>query len=295
LPTTTTEADAKSSVEAIEDFGREVQPLSSAIDQNDGLIVPSKPCVLLVDDEEDIRVFLEHELRDEFEVELAVDGRDALQKARRLIPDVVVTDIFMPTMDGNQLIAALKEHDLTRHIPIIALTAHRSSDSELKVLNRGAVDFLQKPVSIVVLRKKLKNIIQDHRVLLEAFRERFKEGVFAGQKPPEGSIDDTFLDRCKKLIEANLANSSFDVEVFSSEMNMSKMSLYRKLMGISGISPGDLIKEMRMQAAVGFLKDSNWSISEISDAVGYQDASNFSSAFKKFFGKSPTVFRRNAK
>ncbi|MEX0320859.1 MAG: ATP-binding protein [Puniceicoccaceae bacterium] len=247
--------------------------------------------LLVVDDEKEIREFISYEFKTEFEVITAEDGKDGLDKAIHYVPDLILTDILMPEMDGNALIEEIRKHKPTCHIPVIALTALKNEEHELKSLAKGADDFLNKPISVSILRQKIRNAIRSRHQLRDMYQSRKSSQGEASEIIPTGSADDAFLNHCKALVESRMADPLFDINSISAELGMSRMTLYRKFKAITGDPPSQFVREIKMRAAVRMLVEEHLTVSEVADSVGFHELSNFSVAFKKFYGKTPSQYQ----
>lgn len=250
--------------------------------------------VLIVEDEDEIREYIGNELKSHFAVEFAANGVEGLSKAKAIVPDLILTDVLMPEMDGNELCERIRSNESTSHIPVIALTALKSTEHELKTLTKGADDFLTKPVSSKVLRQKISNAIRSREQLQENYRKHLQDSSAQPDKPFVGSADDGFVDKAKRLIEEHLEDPFFDVEQLATTLGMSRMTLYRKIKAITGESPSELIRLTRLKTAASLLVAGELNISEIADRVGYQDLSHFSGSFKKYFDCTPSAYQKKS-
>jgi len=244
--------------------------------------------LLIVEDDTEILQFLTKEFSSEFQVIACSNGKEAYERAKMTIPDLILTDIMMPVMDGNELIRLIKSDTATRHIPIIALTALKSEEHELKALMRGADSFFSKPASLPLLRQTVKNTIEMRKAVLENYRKNEHSSETAIMT--KGSADDEFLRLVKSFVEEKMADPLFDIESMAENLGLSRMSLYRKFRAVTGGTPGDFARELKMQKALELLKEGRLTVSEISDSVGFQEVANFSKAFKKRFGISPSKY-----
>ncbi|MBK1875275.1 ATP-binding protein [Pelagicoccus mobilis] len=254
-----------------------------------------RPLVLLSEDDQDILEFLEGELSEEYEVITTKDGDEALAAASARIPDLIVTDVMMPGLDGRELCRQLKSNSSTSHIPIIMLTALKSDRHELEGLDSGADDFLSKPVRPPILKKRIHNQLESRQKLRELFQSQKQAAKIEPKTVATNALDEKFLSKALHTVEVHLENPLFDVEFFASEMSMSRMSLYRKFKAITGESPSAYIRSIRMKIASELLLEGEHNITEIAFKVGFSDLSYFSTTFKKHFSKSPREFVKGAK
>lgn len=280
-------------VEAVDDSDSSVNETKDELPEDTDIEhhIHDQDVLLVVDDEKEIRDFISYEFKSEFEVITAEDGKDGLEKALHSVPDLILTDILMPEMDGNELIEEIRKHKPTSHIPVIALTALKNEDHELKSLAKGADDFLNKPISVSILRQKIRNAIRSRHQLREMYQSRKASHGEPTESIPTGSADDAFLQQCEMLVEKRMADPLFDINSIASELGMSRMTLYRKFKAITGDAPSQFVREIKMRAAVRMLTEEQLTVSEVADAVGFHELSNFSVAFKKFYGKTPSQYQ----
>lgn len=254
-----------------------------------------RPLVLLSEDDSDILEFLESELSGDYETLSTKDGEEAFAKACERIPDLILTDVMMPKLDGHQLCRKLKENPSTCHIPVIMLTALKSDRHELEGLDCGADDFLSKPIRPRILKKRIHNQLESRQKLRALFQKQKQSSKIEPKKVATNALDEKFLTKALNTVEAHLENPLFDVEFFASEMAMSRMSLYRKFKAITGETPSAYVRSIRMKIASDLLLSGEHNVTEIAFRVGFNDLSYFSTTFKKHFGKSPSEFVKSAR
>jgi signal transduction histidine kinase/DNA-binding response OmpR family regulator len=243
--------------------------------------------VLIVEDNSDVRAYIREPLEEAYRVIEADNGSEGLEKARELIPDLVISDVMMPGMDGFELCHALKQDEKTSHIPVILLTAKSSEESKVAGLETGADDYLTKPFRSRELFVRVKNLIEQRRKL----RERFsREVVLQPSEIAITSADEVFLQRAMKTVETFMEDPDFSVEKFGYEVGMSRAQLHRKLRALINQSPSDFIRSMRLQRASQMLKQRAGSVSEIAYAVGFNNLSYFATRFKEQFGQLPSEY-----
>lgn len=253
------------------------------------------PRILIAEDDDQIREFLASELGDSWEVSSAEDGAKALALAAEQIPDLIVTDIMMPEVDGKELCRRIKSDDKTSHIPVIMLTALKSEMHELEGLELGADDYLSKPVRLSILKRRIQNILETRRKLHERFSQQKQEAKVVTREITTNTVDETFLNKAVSMIEENVGDPLFDVEEFAHRMHMSRMTLYRKFKAITGDSPSSFIRSIRMNKAAALLSTGEHTVSEVADRVGISDLSSFSTSFKKHFKVSPSQYANRNK
>ncbi len=243
----------------------------------------SKPILLIIDDNEDIREYLRHNLASNFNIQEASNGPGGISLAENSIPDIVLTDIMMPGMNGIQVCKTLKNDQRTSHIPVILLTAKTDEVSHLEGLGMGADDYITKPFNIDILKAKLKNIIKHQQVLRRKNMEILPQSKnFTGSRP-----DQLFLNNVFEIIEKNLSNPSFGPDVLAKEVGMSRSVLYRKVTGLTGRSVSILVRTYRLNRAAQMLSDEHLPIKELAFKVGFNDPAYFTTCFKKLFNVSP--------
>ncbi|MBE6327184.1 MAG: response regulator [Bacteroidales bacterium] len=244
-----------------------------------------KPVLLIAEDNEELRKFVAIHFESRFKVIEAEDGKIALEKAAEQIPDVVITDLMMPNICGDELCNKLKHDEKTSHIPIILLTAVHSKESEIESLKRGADDYITKPFDIEVLDQKVMNMMR----LKEKIRSRFKiEMISEPTKVVTQSPDEKFMIRAMKVIEENLSDADFDIEKFAVEVGVSRMQLYRKMNAITGMTVKEFIRNIRIKRAKQLLEDGAMTVSEVAYNVGFKDIAYFRKCFKQQVGINPS-------
>ncbi len=243
------------------------------------------PLLLIVEDDEDIRVFIKTCLGPTYRYTEAKNGREGLEKAIHEIPDIIISDLMMPEMDGLELCREIKKEERTNHIPFIMLTAKAEESDKIEGLQTGADDYLIKPFNKLELTLKIQNLI----VLREKLQAHIKNQLLIQGKPVEAhSASEKFIVKAKTFIEAHLAEESLTVETLADEMNLGREQCYRKIVALTGISPSAFIRKLRLQKAAALLSAKWGSVSEVAYAVGFESLSYFSRAFKEEFGKLPS-------
>ena len=243
--------------------------------------------ILVVEDNEDLRLVLQTELEDDYEVLLAKDGREGLELAVLHVPDLVITDIMMPVMFGLELCKELKTNEVTNHIPVVMLTARSKEDEQIEGLEHGANDYISKPFSVPILKMRVRNLLESRR----NYRNRILQQVDATGGIEAVPFEDRFMERIVKQVGEQMSDPDFRVESLSTAMNMAERTLQRKLKAMTNQTPQELIRSMRLNRARDLLENSNLSVSEVAFQVGYQEPTNFSRSFKKQFGFSPSQLR----
>jgi DNA-binding response OmpR family regulator len=242
--------------------------------------------ILIVEDNDDLRNFIKMPLSREFNVVLANDGCQAWDIVQNDMPDMVVSDVMMPNMDGFELCRLMKSTYKTSHIPIILLTALSGRAEQLQGLGLGADDYLTKPFDMGLLSQRIKTIIRNR----EQVREKAMKIVDKNNTEPifQNKLNDQFVKQALDVVVNNLSNSKFGKEEFASEMNVSSSLLYKKIKSFTDQSPTDFIKCIRLNKSVELLKTKEYSVTEVSEMCGFSSVGYFSTVFKKHFGNSPT-------
>lgn len=279
------------------DFSFHLQPIAAKPAAPDAAIVevdmPSfedSPSVLVIDDNDEIRAYLKEELsRSGYHVLQAENGQKGLEKAQAHLPDLIISDVMMPVMDGYEVAKQVRADERISHIPLILLTAKASEESKIHGLKIGVDDYLFKPFSSSELKVRVANLIMQRKRL----RERFKTATII--KPSEVSVvpaDQIFLKKVIDFIELQMNNPLFGVEDLGAEVGMSVTHLNRKLNALIDQPAGHLIRSMRMQRAVELLEKGAGNISEVAYEVGYSGPSHFTRSFKKQFGYPPSEYNK---
>ncbi|MDQ3534289.1 MAG: ATP-binding protein, partial [Bacteroidota bacterium] len=248
---------------------------------------PEAPLILIIEDNADVRFFIRENLQPVYQVIEAADGKEGYKLAVKNIPDLILSDVMMPKMDGVELCSKLKTNEKTAHIPVILLTAKASGGDKVEGLETGADDYLIKPFESTELLVRIKNLIDSRRKLREIFS---REITLGPTSITINSVDEQFLQRIMKIIEEHMEDTSFDVEIFSREAGLSKIQLHRKLKALTNESPGDFIRIMRLKRAADLLSQNAGTIAEVAYKVGFQEPSYFTRCFHKQFGKTPSEF-----
>ena len=238
------------------------------------------PSVLIVDDNKDIRDFVASVLRKDYRVLTACNGKEALEKALRELPDLVVSDIMMPVMDGLDLCRQLKAETATSHIPVILLTAKSLDEQRAEGYDSGADAYIAKPFSEKVLLSRVSNLLRSR----EALKAHYLE---TGGSIQSSAREDDFLGKMRRIIREHLAEPELSVEWLGEQMGLSRVQLFRKVKALTGYSPVEVIRITRLKEARNLLQSSDKSVSEVAYAVGFSSPSYFSKCYKELFGTLP--------
>jgi DNA-binding response OmpR family regulator len=245
------------------------------------------PLVLLVEDNEDFRFYLKDNLRNNYKILEAANGKEGWQKALAYHPQLIVSDISMPEMDGIDLVQKLKADKRTSHIPVILLTALTAEEQQITGLETGANDYITKPFNFEVLNARIRNLLHLNNTLKSTYTRQIK------MLSPEVNIesaDEKLLNTIVSYLEENLTNSQLSVESLSKEMGMSRSSLYSKLLELTGQTPVEYIRSYRLDRAASLMEKSDMTISEIAYQVGFSTPNYFAKSFKNKFNMLPSEF-----
>ena len=247
-----------------------------------------RPLVLVVDDEPDLRDYIRTLLDGQYRVEEAADGAEAAERASDLVPDLVLSDVMMPRLDGLGMLARLRADDRTAHVPVVLLTARTGTEDRVKALGVGADAYLAKPFDTAELRVTVGRLIDQRRAL----RERWQRQGATAPTPPEAPSDETvFLDAVRAAAEGGLSESAFGVGELADAVAMSSRQLSRRLKALTGETPGALLRRLRLARAASLLDLGAGTVSEVATAVGFGSRSQFSEAFRKAYGVPPSEYQ----
>lgn len=269
------------------EFEPDLQTISSASNATDTYQERLKPFLLIVEDNDELRNMLLEHFRVKFQVTGATNGAEGLKLAQEIIPDIVISDVMMPVMDGIDMCKKIRDDISTCHIPILLLTAKSSVDTQIIGAEIGADDFVAKPFNLHLLEVKIARIIEHQNVL----KERYSQDVFSSTREiARNQKDKEFFDKLISFIEENIENSEFSVDDLAPELGVGRTKLYQKIKGITGKSPLEFIRGQRLKEAAKILLSEDVSVSEVVFRVGLQSKSYFSKAFKAEFKMTPTEF-----
>ncbi|GAA4399182.1 hypothetical protein GCM10023187_10640 [Nibrella viscosa] len=251
----------------------------------------AKPMILLVEDNAELLAFIAESLAGQYRVLTATNGRDALDIAQRELPDVVISDVMMPQLDGFQLTRHLKNNPTTDHICVVLLTARSAATSRREGLAEGADEYLTKPFDLDELRLRLRNLISRQQKLREYFERQFGslDPTNGAAEIPPATAQNAFIAKLNQSIEAHLDDSTFRAESMADEVAMSIRTLTRKLTMLAGISPARLIRTYRLRRAIDLLRQGH-PVSETAYMVGFENPSYFTRAFKEVYQQTPTEY-----
>jgi len=247
----------------------------------------TKPVILLVDDNEEILEFLEHELNEKYSVVKALNGEEALQVLKDAVVQLVICDVMMPVMDGFELCKTIKGHFEYSHIPVILLTARNTLQSKIAGLELGADAYIEKPFSPEHLQVQIANLLANRLKIKEYFASSPLVHI---KSMAYSRADEHFLEKLYEVILQHMEEAELDVEQLARHLNMSKPTLYRKIKSLSDLTPNELINITRLKRAAELLVEGGYKIYEVSTMVGYNSQTNFGRNFHKQFGMTPTDY-----
>ncbi|MGD2090314.1 MAG: two-component regulator propeller domain-containing protein [Candidatus Aminicenantes bacterium] len=246
--------------------------------------------ILVVEDSADLRDYIREALEPAYTVVGAGDGREGIQKAQEMIPDLIISDIMMPEVNGYELCRELKNHVNTSHIPIILLTAKASEESILEGLETGADDYITKPFNTNILSARIKNLIDLRRQLhLKLDREM----TLQPNEMSLSKIDEEFVQELEEVIEKNLSEPEFNVEEMGKKLYMSRATLYRKIYALSGKTPSEFLRSYRLKRAAQLLTSNFGSVTEVAFEVGFSNRNYFTKCFKEQFHQLPSDYKES--
>lgn len=278
----------------------EEEMISEAVPEDSQNTEPetSKPILLIVEDNEDIQKYIAESFSDSFEVITGSNGEEGKQQALNRIPDIIVSDIMMPVMDGITLCRQLKEDVRTSHIPVILLTAKDSLQDKEEGYEVGADSYLTKPFSASLLRSRINNLLDSRKKLIAQFQQTGTNHNPNSHLDEKRSIitealsklDNEFIEKITQLVEDNLSSEKIDITYLSDKMCMSGSTLYRKMKALTGLSTNEYIRKVKMQNAERLLLEGKYNISEIAYKIGMNSTGYFRQCFKDEFGVSPSDY-----
>lgn len=245
------------------------------------------PILLLVEDNVDVRRFIRQELEEEFQVLEASHGEEGLKMAKKHLPDLIITDLMMPVMDGFALTQQAKSDELTSHIPVILLTARAEVEDKITGLEIGADDYLTKPFHGQELRIRVHNLIEQRRKLRQKFS---REVRVAPGDITVTSADEAFLKRAIALVESEIGNADFRAGDLQQAMNMSRSHFHRKIQSLTGQSPSGFIRTLRLKRAASLLGAEADNVAQIAYQTGFNNLSWFAKCFKEVYGVLPSEY-----
>ena len=246
-----------------------------------------KPVLVLVEDNDDFRFYLKDNLKEYYQIVEAVNGKDGWQKILACHPDLIVSDVSMPEMNGTDLCKKIKSDKRTAHLPVILLTALTTEAQQLNGLETGANDYMTKPFNFGILQSKIKNLLQQQALSKKTYQ---KQVDFKPAETTIESVDDKFIRQLSILLEEHLGDASYTVDQLSADLHMSRVGLYKKILPLTGKTPLEYIRLYRLQKSKPLLLKSQMTIAEVAYTVGFSNPKHFSKYFKQEFDVLPSVY-----
>lgn len=264
-------------------------------EKTEAIIDKNLPLILIVEDNDDMRSYIKNYLVDSYNIIEALNGKEGADRAIEHIPDLIVSDLMMPKLDGNEMTIKLKTDERTSHIPIILLTAKASKESKLEGLETGADDFLTKPFDADELLVRIKNLIEQRRTLSGLLSQfigdrRQTHLIHKSSAKIFTKIDERFIEKATAFVQEHMSNPELSVDMFASEMAMSRMQLHRKLKNLTDNSTTDFIRNIRLIKAAELLKKGELNVTEITYEIGISSLSYFARSFKEKYGINPSEY-----
>jgi signal transduction histidine kinase/DNA-binding response OmpR family regulator/ligand-binding sensor domain-containing protein len=257
------------------------------VELSNGISDESKPYILIVEDNEDLQQYLKENLSLKFQVKIAGNGKEGLKLALESIPELIVSDLMMPEMDGYTLCEKIKTDEKTSHIPFIILTAKSDQITKIDSLGIGADDYLLKPFNFEELIARIDNLIQSRKKLIEKYTRQM---YIKPNKVKAQSLDEKFLVKVSTLIETHLQDPSFGVQKLAEEVAVSEVQLFRKIKALTNQSPNEVIRNYRLERAIQLLSQKSGNVTQIAYEVGFNNLSYFAKCFREKYGCNPKEY-----
>lgn len=248
--------------------------------------------ILVVEDNPDIRKYIKSLLIQEYNVLEASNGVEAIEKSMQYLPDLIISDLMMPKMDGIEMCSKLKNDRQTSHIPIIIITAKTTAMDIQEGYESGADDFIIKPFNASVLISRVRNILRTRENLKNLYGKRFSLDTLGIEVT---SLDEKFMQKLYEVMSKNIAHSEFNLDDFSRDVGMSRANFYRKIKSLTGLSPNEYVRKFRLEMAAKILREANISVSDVYVAVGFNSHAYFTNCFRTLYGVSPTEYANRKK
>lgn len=252
-----------------------------------------KMSILIAEDNEELRVFLKKSLESDYDIIEAENGKIALNKAKSIIPDLIVSDIMMPEMDGIELATLIKKDINTSHIPFILLTAKTDLDTRIEAMNLCVDDYIAKPFNFLYLEARICNLLKIRKQLHQYFQNSMTSGIITLEKPEITTEDEKFMNKVVKYLEGHFDDSNMNIDEIATDTGVSRSALFKKLKSLTGLAPVEFVREFRLQKALQFLEAGETTISQLTYNVGMLDTKYFSRCFKQKFGMNPSEYKQH--
>ena len=263
--------------------------------------------ILVVEDNEELKAFLRNILSEYYTVITASNGEEGLQRAADNLPDLIISDVMMPVMDGLEMVRLIKENNNICHIPIIVLSAKASLDDRIAGLEQGIDDYITKPFSATYLKTRIASLLRQRKALQEIYMNKLMEGknsssaaapVADSLTPSQPQItpyDEQFMEKVMEFMEEQMDNAELTIDEFAEKLMLSRTIFYRKLKSIIGLTPVDFIREIRIKRAVQLIDSGEYNFSQVAYMTGFNDPKYFSKCFKKVIGITPSEYKEKKK
>ena len=276
----------------------ETQPEKGQVEHKIYLDSDTRPLILVIEDNDDIRDYISESLSGKYQVITAVNGKKGVEIAINEIPDVIISDIMMPVMDGMEACRILKSDMATSHIPVILLTAKNTIEDKEKGYETGADSYLTKPFSAKLLLNRIRNILDTRSRLFDYIKKHLLDvdpsnallQNVVSPSPVLNNLDDEFISKLVSTIEENITSEQLSMDFLQEKFNMSYSTLYRKVKGITGLSANEFIQKIKLRHAAELLKRGDMNINEVAYASGFNSLGYFSGKFKKEYGVNPSQY-----
>lgn len=255
--------------------------------------------ILVVEDNEELKAFLKNILSESYTVITASNGEEGLQRAVNDLPDLIISDVMMPVMDGLEMIGQIKENKNICHIPIIVLSAKASLDDRIAGLEQGIDDYITKPFSATYLKTRIASLLRQRKALQEIYMDKLMEGKdtspsadsLVPSQPQITPYDEQFMEKVMEFMEEQMDNAELTIDEFAEKLMLSRTIFYRKLKSIIGLTPVDFIREIRIKRAVQLIDSGEYNFSQVAYMTGFNDPKYFSKCFKKVIGITPSEYK----
>lgn len=280
-----------------EDDDKEVINEDSKVISEEAGESDGRPLLLVVEDNDDIRQYIADSMGDDYQIIQAADGHEGVSLATEQIPDIIVSDIMMPIMNGIELTRQLKEDVRTSHIPIILLTAKDSIEDKEEGYDSGADSYLTKPFSARLLQSRIQNLLANRRRLAELITLKNSRDPSdpvivqeLADEPRLNRLDQEFMDKLNRIIEEHINTEDLDMAFMTDKMAMSHSTFYRKVKALTGMSAKEYIHKLRLQRCAELLRSGNYNVTEAATMTGFNDLGHFREIFKQEFGVAPSEY-----
>lgn len=262
--------------------------------------------ILVVEDNEELKAFLRNILSENYTVIMASNGEEGLQRAADNLPDLIISDVMMPVMDGLEMVRLIKENNNICHIPIIVLSAKASLDDRIAGLEQGIDDYITKPFSATYLKTRIASLLRQRKALQEIYMNKLMEGKNSSSAAPVADsltpsqpqitpYDEQFMEKVMEFMEEQMDNAELTIDEFAERLMLSRTIFYRKLKSIIGLTPVDFIREIRIKRAVQLIDSGEYNFSQVAYMTGFNDPKYFSKCFKKVIGITPSEYKEKKK